>query len=115
VTIAPKMRACCLTGRGPGGVKFDSTNPAPKIGITGCPFVSGGSADKRSAASPEGAQCPPARVIVAVTAADTCKSHCRRTIVTVIAMHHRGRATGRAQVTVPEVARFLRGRHFIVL
>ena len=39
VTIAPKMRARCLTGRGPGGVKVDSTNPALAIGTTGCPFA----------------------------------------------------------------------------
>jgi hypothetical protein len=39
LTIAAAMRACGLDRQRPGGVNFDSTNPAHKIGITGCPFV----------------------------------------------------------------------------
>ena len=36
------MRACCLTGRGPGGVKIVTTDTTGKIGTTGCPFMGRG-------------------------------------------------------------------------
>ena len=39
VTIAPKMQACHSTGKGPGGVKIDSTSSTGKIGTSGRPFV----------------------------------------------------------------------------
>ena len=42
MTIAPKMRACCLTGRGPDGVKIKSTSSTGKIGTTGCSFMGRG-------------------------------------------------------------------------
>ena len=54
VAIAPKIRACCLTGQGPGGVKIAATSSTGKTGTTGRPFVCGGSPAATSAASPSG-------------------------------------------------------------